>query len=46
LFDIEPRPNGMLYVPIMTPAEKQKGYRERRKIKVSSVFDFRGQIEL
>ncbi len=46
LFDIEPRRNSSLYVSVMTPAEKQKGYRERRKIKVSSVFDFRGRIQL
>ena len=46
MFDIEPPKNGWLYEPIMTPAEKQKGYRERRKIKVASVFDFRGRIQL
>jgi hypothetical protein len=46
LFAIEPVRSKYLYVPIMTPAEKQKGYRERRKIKVASVFDYRGNIPI
>jgi hypothetical protein len=46
LFDVEPRNNGMLYVPIMTATERQKRYRDRRKAMVSSVFDWRGQIPL
>jgi hypothetical protein len=46
LFDIEPRTNGMLYVPIMSAAEKQKGYRQRKQLKVASVFDFRGKVQL
>ena len=44
--DLPTRPNGRLWVPSMTPAEKQKGYRERKKLKVVSVFDWRGQVRL
>lgn len=46
LFDIEPRSSNMLYTPILTPTERQKNYRRRRKIKVPSVFEWRGQIRL
>jgi hypothetical protein len=46
VFGLEKNNRGSSWLPIMTPAEKQKGYRERRKIKVSSVFDFRGRIQL
>jgi hypothetical protein len=46
LYDIEPRYNCRMYVPLMTGAEKSRNYRERLRTKVSSVFDFRGQIPL
>jgi hypothetical protein len=46
LYSIEPINKKQLYVPLLTAAEKQKNSRERKKLRVSSVFEFRGQIPL
>lgn len=33
-------------IPVLTPAERSRRYKERQKIKVPSVFQFRGSISL
>jgi hypothetical protein len=42
IFNIEPGRPGSLFTRILTPAERQRAYRERKRLKVSSVFAWKG----